>query len=377
MLRNTEEQDIDQLIEAVSQGKSTSTELDFSEKVIDVPDQERLVSELIYNQQIISLSFSRQTLGGGLFDLLQRMLGKNETLTTLNLSRTRMTRKQWQSLLTGLKKNHTLTTLNVSHNPDLVVTEAMLQDLFHVNRRSALRTINLEGTASTGVQRIYSALQAFHKGVPQAYGGKSMALFGGASPSTESDDVQSHHIIVSVDVVTKRLQANEEDLMALDLSGRDLTNEEVCAIAETLKTNTHLKRLNLSNNSFGLLGIRALIEALKENTILEAISIKNTTALDLMTCRRVLKMPDASVPEELRNAWSVLEDSGLALLEANHTLQVFYMDVDEEIKILLGAIEGKLAERSGAIDLKAYFSDPDLWPVKKQNSDDNNGCRIC
>ena len=70
---------------------------------------------------------------------------------------------------------------------------------------------------------------------------------------------------------------------SVDLKGKNLTDEDVLAIGELLKTNNTLKELNLSNNNItDDSGIQSIIDGLKTNNTLETLWLFNNQLSDNM-----------------------------------------------------------------------------------------------
>ena len=70
-----------------------------------------------------------------------------------------------------------------------------------------------------------------------------------------------------MDDILNRIKNNRRFLTTLDLSNKNIKDKTAFLLADALKTNTRLKRLNLCNNPIGDNGRLALARAIEGKTI--------------------------------------------------------------------------------------------------------------
>jgi tropomodulin len=93
-----------------------------------------------------------------------------------------------------------------------------------------------------------------------------------------------------VDASLQQLKNNDAKLKELNLNNiKNISIERLCEIAETLRTNTHLEKLHLSNTRATDKVANALAGALAENKTLKLLNLRVTTSVDrqsLTSCRQ-------------------------------------------------------------------------------------------
>ena len=78
----------------------------------------------------------------------------------------------------------------------------------------------------------------------------------------------------------RRVQRNDSDLVAVDLSRKGVTVKEVAQLASALEKNLSVTQLWLNRNSIGDTGLIALAQSLSHNTALKNLDLRNTLITD-------------------------------------------------------------------------------------------------
>ena len=99
-------------------------------------------------------------------------------------------------------------------------------------------------------------------------------------PLGELLDEQLESLPKEIADVCRRLQQNDPTMTELRLGNKKIGNKETKAIAQALKMNTMLQRLDLDGNQISDDGAKALAEALKMNTVLQRLYLNDNQISD-------------------------------------------------------------------------------------------------
>ena len=153
---------------------------------------------------------------------------------------------------------------------------------------------------------------------------------GRDEPLGELLDEQLESLPKEIADACRRLQQNDPTMTELHLAYKKIGNKETKAIAQALKMNTMLQRLDLYNNQISDDGAKALAEALKMNTVLQRLGLGRNQISDdgAKALAEALKMN--TVLQWLYLAGNQISDDGAkAIAEAlkmNTVLQWLYLN---------------------------------------------------
>uniref|UniRef100_A0A6U5N7W9 Tropomodulin n=1 Tax=Calcidiscus leptoporus TaxID=127549 RepID=A0A6U5N7W9_9EUKA len=179
-------------------------------------------------------------------------------------------------------------------------------------------------------------------------------------------------------LLTQHLLANEPRLTVLNVEGRDLDDKELYPVVRALQNNTTVKEINLARNRMDLAALE-LAEVLKFNKTVTKVNLFNnnmhakaiTAMAEMLSCNTTIT--------ELNLSCNFVRAEAKYLAEAlsmNNTLNKLYLDncqiADEESKILLKALDKSTVKEFRGFNNKCILK-PNrqalrAWAPKQQNS---------
>ncbi|KXJ07987.1 tropomodulin-3 [Exaiptasia diaphana] len=142
---------------------------------------------------------------------------------------------------------------------------------------------------------------------------------------------------LDLDKAMKKLRRNDGGLTKLNLNNHnDVTPKILEEIAELLKTNTHLKYLELANTQMTCLVAEKFLDCLKVNKTLRILNLESNFLSSEMLLKFVKAIKDNTTLRELRldNQSGIVgakfEQKIVAALEENHTLLKFSLSFDTQ-----------------------------------------------
>eukprot|EP01103_Thecamoeba_quadrilineata_P014209 TRINITY_DN4172_c0_g1_i1.p1 TRINITY_DN4172_c0_g1~~TRINITY_DN4172_c0_g1_i1.p1 ORF type:complete len:1170 (+),score=264.54 TRINITY_DN4172_c0_g1_i1:105-3614(+) len=210
--------------------------------------------------QIRELDLSENNLGDTVGKELVKIVGTPNGLVTLRFRETKIGSKTLEEICEGLGSNKSLRSLHLNGNcfDKKKGADALLTAL---RSNNSLRSLGLGATAP---------------------GKGSLVELAGLikmSPSIKSIDLSDSSEFKQADVLTPLSEAIGSERCLLEelvLAKSSLTPEGVASIASSLSKNKFLKKLDLSRNKVGKLGLNALANALQSNTTLETLTVRGS-----------------------------------------------------------------------------------------------------
>jgi hypothetical protein len=97
--------------------------------------------------------------------------------------------------------------------------------------------------------------------------------------------------------ILRRLRENDPELIRLDLSSKQLDDEDMQELCRALGANEHLVSLGLHNNCFSDDGIKSLVDVLQKNRVLKRLELygNNLTWRSFLLLKRLLKSKAAGL----------------------------------------------------------------------------------
>jgi len=210
-----------------------------------------IVGVLMQYITLKSLSISKCKIDDNITQAIAEPLGQNSTLTTLILSENNIGFDGAKAIANALEKNSTLKTLVLDYNDiGLNGAKAIAEAL---EKNSTLKTLILDNNdiGNKGAEEIGKALQNNSTL-------KTLVL--------NNNNINDYGVNQIVSALGKSI------LTTLYLGTNFITNIGATTIADALKTNRTLKKIDLSYTDIDDDGVNVIVEALKTNTTIEEIS---------------------------------------------------------------------------------------------------------
>eukprot|EP01006_Ploeotia_vitrea_P040674 TRINITY_DN66446_c0_g2_i1.p1 TRINITY_DN66446_c0_g2~~TRINITY_DN66446_c0_g2_i1.p1 ORF type:complete len:1081 (+),score=140.50 TRINITY_DN66446_c0_g2_i1:81-3245(+) len=257
--------------------------------------------------------------------MLSSALKDNTTTVHLNLANNMIGDTGVRELAAVLHVNRTLKTLDLPNNQISTFGSKALSDAMLIN--NTVTDINLANNriGNDAGRAWLAALKEVHSLIALNL---ELNDVDGALMDEIEDAVQLNLQPLALKTVMPRIQQNDEKLWELDFStfdGRYHTDKSVKQLARALKTNTHITKLDLSNNNVGDQGAAALASVLKVNRALTSINLTGNAVGDkgALTLAEALKA-NGSLATLVLDHNSVTDKGADALLEVmgtNHALK--------------------------------------------------------
>ncbi|CAG8470302.1 13539_t:CDS:2, partial [Dentiscutata heterogama] len=218
---------------------NSNNELDLSYKKLDTEIGNELVNSLKGNKTISSLDISYNNIGSKLGKALMKILVANDTLTRLNLSSTNIESDTLALLLKILKANKTrLADLNLSNNGEKLTKKGKIL-MEALGKNTTLISLNLSDNPIDWSDVSFVHLES--------------------NKTLENLDLSNCNLSPKVVEKLKKFLITSKRLKGLNLSSNNLTFLSERIISEILSKNKTIKTLNLSSNK-----ISSTIESLEK-----------------------------------------------------------------------------------------------------------------
>ena len=212
---------------------------------------EDLANIIKSNSYLEQLGLGNNNLGPSAIVILQA-LKENSKLQILNLNNNNMTGEVAEDLANIIKSNSHLKRLGLGNNNLGPCAFIVLQAL---KENSKLQLLNLDHNNMTGVVA------------------EDLANVIKSNSHLERLGLGNNNLGPSAIVILQALKENSK-LKILDLDSNNMTGVVAEDLANVIKSNSHLERLGLGNNSLGSSAIM-ILQALKENSKLQMLNLDN------------------------------------------------------------------------------------------------------
>ena len=283
----------------VLQVNATLTKLHLGWNIISANGTQYICEALARNNTLTSLDFSGNEIGGAGSLLFSEALQSNKALNDLNLSFILADERGAICLFDSLKHNTTLSTLDLTglsasfrlHTQTIHVPICQLSDALKVNNTlSCLRLGECAMGSHSDAQLFFASLidnktikelefsrPLMRFTVPPEFLALNTALTHlnlSSSLCVDLSALASFFKALTVNSTLTCLKLGNVEIMDSNQWNRSKIGDSECVlVSETLKGNTTLTDLDLSNNSIGEVGIQCIMEALKVNTSLKLLNL--------------------------------------------------------------------------------------------------------
>lgn len=269
----------------VLQVNATLTKLHLDGNTISVEGTQYICEALARNNTLTSLDFSGNQIGGAGLLLFSEALQSNKALNDLNLNLTGADERGAICLFDALKHNTTLSTLDLAHVPFCQLSDALRVN----NTLSCLRLGKSQIRSPSDAQLFFASLMdnktlkeldlnqpLTRFKVPPEFLASNTTLTHlnlTSSLSVDLSALDSFFKALTVNSTLTCLKLGNVEIMHSNRNRSKMGDSECVLVSETLKVNTTLTDLDLSDNSIGEVGIQCIMEALKVNTSLKLLNL--------------------------------------------------------------------------------------------------------